>query len=98
MPHARHTDPQTSHDAAKSVRNLSEAKQVILSQLYTPKTDEELLEDYNLLMNLQGGNWISPSGLRSRRSELVSAGLVADSGERKRLKSGRNAIVWETVK
>ncbi|OYN81878.1 hypothetical protein CG716_04995 [Mycolicibacterium sphagni] len=40
----------------------------------------------------------TPSGLRTRRRELADAGLVVDSGKRKRLHTGRNAIVWSKVR
>jgi hypothetical protein len=39
----------------------------------------------------------SPSGIRSRRSELVYSHLIADSRARRKLRSGRNAIVWQTT-
>jgi hypothetical protein len=39
---------------------------------------------------------VTESGVRSRRSELVQVGLVRDTGERVRLATGRNAIVWST--
>ena len=37
----------------------------------------------------------SASGIRTRRSELVHAGYVRDSGHRATLPTGRKAIVWE---
>ena len=47
-------------------------------------TDEEM-------QNAMGMN---PSTQRPRRVELVNAGLVRDSGERRRTASGRQATVW----
>ena len=92
MPSTRHSDPQTSFDAADSVTNLTAMKQHILKVLKRPRTDVELLEAYK---NLKTAPPASDSGLRTRRSELVDLGLVIDSGMRKKLPSGRFAVVWE---
>jgi len=94
MPRARNTDPQTSHEAAASVKDLTETKKYILKALNRPRTDIGLGEAYR---NLKFAPRVSESGLRSRRSELVTDGLVRDSGERVKLESGRKAIVWERV-
>ena len=51
------------------------------------QTDEEM-QDW-LPMN--------PSTQRPRRGELVKAGLVEDSGEKRRTRSGRWATVWRPV-
>ena len=91
MPHARHTDPHTSHQAAASVDNLSETKQAILKALTHPRTDVDLISAYN---NLKGAPRASESGIRSRRAELVVAGLVRDTGLRAVLASGRKAVLW----
>lgn len=90
MPYARHTDPQTSHDAAASVTNLTATKQAILKALVRPGTDVDLVQRYK---NLHGAPAASESGIRSRRAELALAGLVKPVGTA-RLASGRNAIVW----
>ena len=37
---------------------------------------------------------LNPSTQRPRRIELVEAGLVRDSGQRRRTRSGRWAVVW----
>lgn len=50
-------------------------------------TDEEMLERVGL----------QPSSGRPRRIELVRAGLVADSGQTRPTKSGRQATVWQVV-
>lgn len=93
MPFARHTDPQTSHEAAQSINPvaLTATKQAILKALNRPRTDVDLLSAYK---SLHGAPVASESGIRSRRAELVAAGLIVDTGERAKLPSGRNAIVW----
>ena len=37
---------------------------------------------------------MNPSTQRPRRIELFDAGLVVDSGEKRKTRSGRNAVVW----
>jgi len=89
-PAARNSDPATSHHAAASVRGLRETQRMILSVLATgPATDEEIAERLAL-----AGVHVSPSGARTRRSELVRRGLVVDTGERLLTRSRRQTIVW----
>lgn len=97
MPGARLTDPQTSHDAADSVKNITDTQRAILMILTWPKTDEELVDAFYQMADSNGWKQASPSGIRSRRAELVSQGLVVDSGERAKLSSGRSAIVWKVA-
>ena len=86
---ARATDPQTSWDAARSVTDLTGKQKTVLEvlQYREPLTDEEIYREVRLVM--------SPSGARTRRSELVRKGLVRWSGETKRGKTGRNMRIWE---
>lgn len=90
--HARRGDPDTSHEAAASQKAeaLSELRLRIYETLREmPQTQLDLeLELY--------GAW-SPSGIRTRVSELRKMGKVRDSGKRETLPSGRKAIVWEVV-
>jgi hypothetical protein len=97
---ARSGDPETSHEAAASLsaaalRLSQEDVLFALRQLGGSATDTELLERYAELASREAVRWQSPSGLRTRRHELVVLGLVVDSGERRRLASGRRAVVWE---
>lgn len=87
MPRARHTDPQTSHDAANSVVEVTKTQLAIYKLLKKPMTDEQLVERY------KAKAWASDSGIRSRRSELVELGLIERKSEAK-TRSGRKAIVW----
>jgi hypothetical protein len=99
---ARRSDPKTSHDAAASVRNLSEAQDWLLEFIRKigPVTDQHIWEvsrgKYTDLKTLELVS-ISQSGMRTRRKELVEMGLIQDSGLRKRLRSGREAIMWEVA-
>ena len=92
---ARNTDPATSHQAAASVDDLRTSQWYVLEYVKRngPLTDEELVGGYTSTsfgaMCMQ-----SPSGIRTRRKELVEKNLVHDTGERARLASGRKAIVW----
>ena len=43
---------------------------------------------------IQRATGLDPSTERPRRGELVDAGLVYDSGRKRRTVSGRRAIVW----
>jgi hypothetical protein len=94
-PHARarSTDPGTSHAAARSISptKIRESQAFVLGLLvhYGPMTDAGLL-GYAELSRPR----VSPSGIRTRRSELVTQGLVGDTGRRVRLETGRHAIVW----
>lgn len=90
---ARAGDPETSHEAARSVKNAAGVRARILDILggYGPCTDEEISDVYDPYDSFPP---VSPSGLRTRRSELVDDGQVVDSGVRRPLRSGRRAIVW----
>lgn len=92
MSRARATDPQTSHDAGDSVKDITETQAFILRVLRKkPRTDSQLIEAYR---NYKYAPMASESGIRSRRSELVRSGEVADTGIKMVLPSGRNSIVW----
>lgn len=86
---ARRTDPETSWDAARSVKNLRISQQAVLEVIrrYQPVSDEEIYRQLLLPM--------STSGARTRRKELVTRGLVRDSGQRGRTASNRKTILWE---
>lgn len=100
MPRARTLDPSTSHAAAKSVKNLRESQSSILKLLRKlgRMNDEDLAYEYVVRARQGLVPYQSMSGLRTRRSELVALGLVADSGERITMRSGRKSIVWKAVR
>lgn len=93
---ARNTDPPTSHQAAQSVRNIGEAQECVLAVLrgHGACNDTEMIRRYRTWPGLPQ---LSDAGLRTRRAELVTKGLVRDSGKRVKLPSGRSSIVWEAV-
>ena len=89
---ARHSDPDTSHAAAQSLSSdkLRESQEAVLEHFveHGPMTDVDLGNVYG------GPPRQSPSGLRTRRRELVDRGLMEDTGTRKKLPTGRRGIVW----
>jgi hypothetical protein len=92
MARARKTDPETSHEAADSVENVTLTQEYILRALRKPRNDSQLIEAYRGYKTAPNA---SESGIRSRRAELVDSGLVDDSGKRVKMPSGRLSIVWE---
>lgn len=96
--HARHNDVETSHLAAASVSNLNDKQRFVLDTFKleaNPMTDEELIYAYSYRVDFTNLAPQSESGLRSRRSELVTKGELRDSTKRRKTKSGRLSIIWE---
>lgn len=96
--HARNTDPETSHAAAASVRDLYGVKQGIADILnWRALTDEQLVTAYqNAQVEFEYPE-ATPQSIRSRRAEMVRDGFVEWSGDKEQLKSGRWARVWKLV-
>jgi hypothetical protein len=92
MAKARNTDPETSHEAADSVKEVTLTQEYVMKALRRPRNDIEIVEAYR---SFKTAPRASESGIRSRRAELVDSGFVADSGKRVKTPSGRWSIVWE---
>ena len=98
--HARTSDPETSHAAARSVVNLGRTRDAILGILRAqPKTDEQIWVAYRLAFDQGIPEFprVSPSGLRSRRAELVKMGRVEQCGEGV-TQAGRTCAKWRVTK
>lgn len=85
VPYQRHsiTSQEAATEIVGSVASLRR-KVYELIEKSGPLTDEEI--QTMLSMN--------PSTQRPRRIELVERGVVCDSGEKKKTKSGRWAVAW----
>ena len=86
---ARRTDPETSLAAAKSV-SISSGRRIVLKAFLracVPICDEHL--------TILTKGEISPSGARSRRSELTRAGLIRYTGKDIKTESGRWTMTYE---
>ena len=105
--HARTSDPSTSHAAAATLdqETLRASQEAVLSVFRTYEqyrelpygmTGDEFAEIYPLARQRDPKAYPeqSPSGLRTRRRELVDMGFLLDTGQRRLLESGRWAIVW----
>ena len=92
MAKARKNDPWTSHAAAESVEDVTVTQEYVLRALKKPRNDIQLVDAYRQYKRAPRA---SESGIRSRRAELVDAGLVVDSGKKVKTPSGRWSIVWE---
>jgi hypothetical protein len=94
---ARRSDPDTSHAAAASVGDPSETQRAILGLFETwgPMIDERLEGRYEGAAHAGRVPQQSASGIRTRRSDLVKAGLLVDTGRKEKNDNGRDAIVWD---
>ena len=96
MANARANDPETSKQAAASVTNTAMVQRAILT-IFSKQLglcDSELTDIYYAWVDSGLATNASPSGIRSRRAELVAQEYLADSGEREKLPSGRSSVIW----
>lgn len=110
VPVARTTDPETSHEAAASVKEvtISATRRAILeyldqfrNEIYDQSdifggTVAEITTDEAIAHHLEDNTSVScsRSGVSTRRLELQRAGFVEDSGSRGHTMGGRRAIAW----
>ena len=83
---------ETSRESAKKIESNAKTLRGEVLRFLTERpgagaTDEEI----------QLGLGLNPSTQRPRRIELVERGVVRDSGLKRSTKSGRRAVVWESV-
>ena len=91
----RRRDPGTSWDAALSI--TSEKRQELYRILYALLSKHSLTDD-EIRHRFEANSYPhSASGLRSRRAELVAAGWVRDSGNKRVSENGHPATVWEAL-
>ena len=103
-PFARTHDPLTSHEAAASVKTntvklLRESIVRALNSYYPlGLTDEELYAEVDVMLTFDGNeSFVSESSLRTRRRELVDAGVVRAAPGRGTTEAGRACHKWELV-
>lgn len=89
---ARISDPTTSHDAAASVTNYISVQHAILDVVarWGPLTDEAIADHVSRLPMKT-----TPSGLRTRRKELVELGMLRANPRKVRISTGRLSTRWE---
>jgi hypothetical protein len=97
---ARVTDPETSHEAAESVEDISITQERVLSLFLEDGelTDLQLETRYLTKALTAGWKYQTPQSLRSRRAELVKKGRVEFADEWGVSPTGRRARIWKAVK
>ena len=86
LPRHRHTDPQTSVDAGRSVSSGVEEDVFEWYRAQIAGTDDDLVAGLGRVHH-------GPT-LKSARSRLANRGLLVDSGKRRPSARGRLMIVW----
>lgn len=107
VPRARAGDPENAHRAAaRAAGDLTLKQKAVLEVItaYGPMHDEHLVHFYREERTRQlarGFGALYPdltdSSIRSRRSELVTLGMVRDSGRETRTARGGLTAIWEVV-
>lgn len=91
--HARHGDPETSHEAAESVSpHVARMQRAVLQYAGDPASADGFTD-----VGLNKAFETTGSSYRSRRAELVAKGFIRDSGERHTYGEegkGRRHIIW----
>ena len=94
VPTARRTDPATSHEAAASitVQRMRADHHLVLAALHDhgPMTDFALASRVSSAL----GRIVKQTSIGVRRKELVTLGLVRNSGRRAPSDTGKASIVW----
>lgn len=100
MAQARSTDPQTSHDAAASVNNISKVQKAIMSLLQaSPMCDEKLIGQYRIWQQTDDRfPAASDQSIRSRRAELVTMGILEAAPQKEQMTTGGWANVWRWIR
>lgn len=87
MAKARPKDPESSHEAARQASNKLRDSQESVLRLFRvmgEMSDEQLVEEYTAAMGTYPGLYPpqTPSGLRTRRHELVLCEKIVYTGRR----------------
>jgi hypothetical protein len=90
QPHARRTDPETSHEAARAIAPAADTIRAEVERWARGRgaegfIDEELSAAYDAAES---------SSYRTRRAELTQAGIIVDSRRRRDNSNMRKCIVW----
>ena len=99
--HARINDPETSHEAAASIPDVSQLQQRLMYLFTVAKdagdyslTDEELVAYYSRMRKSVGWSRATDQSIRSRRAELVTKGYVVFNGDYGITVNGRRTRAW----
>jgi hypothetical protein len=89
---ARVADPETSHEAAASVENVTVVQDRILHllDLMGPATDEQIIHQYRVAYGYDA----TDQSIRSRRAELVRSKHIEFSGIFGLSSSNRRSREW----
>lgn len=97
---ARHSDPPTSHAAARSVGEFTANQRAVMTVMRVvgqPMLDETLVREYQARFKALRLPQQSESGIRSRRSELAKAEhIIQESKER--MSTGRLGRTWAVAR
>jgi hypothetical protein len=88
-PHARNTDPDTSHEAVPSARVIS-AQMLLVLRVYA-EAGNEAITDHEAYH--RAGLVVEMNGARQRCTDLRHAGFIERTGDRGRTPSGKTGYL-----